>query len=305
MVLLLAAAGSFFGLTAATLAVVAGVVLLSAGARMPPGWVLRMHRARPIHPREAPDLHRLVRRLAERSDLSAPPALFLVPSPVMNAFAVGNAKRSAIGLTEGLLRRLDRRELAGVLAHEISHVAHRDLWVMGLADMITRMTHTLSLAGQLMLFLALPLVLLGEYRVPWIALLLLIAAPTASALLQLALSRTRELDADLAAAELTGDPRGLASALARLEYQDGGWLRRLLLPMRRPATSPLLRSHPATAERIERLRSLAAGPPLRTASGPLPTFPDAGDLRPAAPRRVRVVRVPRWHPGPLSPHVHG
>lgn len=262
MVLLLGLVGSFFGMAAATLAAVGGVALLSAGARTSPRWVMRAHRAQPLAFHQAPDLHRLVAELARRAELPRAPALYLVPSAMMNAFAVGKGESSAVGVTAALLRSLDRRELAGVLAHEISHIAHRDLWVMGLADTFSRTTRTLSFIGQVLLLLALPLVLLGEIELPWLPLLLLIAAPTMSALLQLALSRTREFEADLAAAELTGDPRGLASALARLEYQGGGWLRRLLgLARPRSGAVDLLRSHPATAERIERLRSLAPASP--------------------------------------------
>ncbi len=275
--------GLLFGDSGVTLAIVAVAALLTLGG-VSPRWVLRMHRARPLAPREAPWLYRLVGELAERAGLRSVPGLYLVPSPAMNAFAVGSARESAIGVTRGLLASLSRRELAGVLAHEISHVRHRDLWVMGLARLLGSMTHSLSTFGQLMLLLSLPAMLMAGYQVPWLALLLLVAAPTVSALLQLALSRTRELEADLGAARLTGDPLGLASALERIEHQAGGWWRLFFpLPRRRPTS--FLDSHPATAERVARLRSLVERPepqglPVRRVANP--------------PRQPRVVQVPRW-----------
>ena len=82
--------------------------------------------------------------LAERASLPGTPVLYYVPSRLINAFAVGNAKRSAIALTDGLLRNLPRRELAAVIAHEVAHIAHGDLRVMGLADYVSRLTHLFS-----------------------------------------------------------------------------------------------------------------------------------------------------------------
>jgi heat shock protein HtpX len=210
---------------------------------------------------------------------------------MVNAFAVGSPEHSAIGITAGLLRGLDRRELAGVLAHEISHIRRRDTWVMSLADLITRATHGLSVIGQVLLLLNFPLLLMGALTVPWTAVLLLILAPTLSGLLQLALSRAREYDADLGAVELTGDPRGLASALGRLERLNAGWIERIFLPGRRVPDPSLLRTHPSTAERIRRLHELegrptSAEPPDRM----MPEVP-AGAVR----IPVRVVRGPRWH----------
>ncbi len=152
---------------------------------------------------------------------------------MLNAFAVGTRKHAAIAVTDGLVRQLDMRELVGVVAHEISHVRNNDLWVMGLADMFSRTTSILSLIGQFLLFLNLPLILLSQVTVNWFAIFLLIFAPNLSALAQLALARTREFDADLNAARLTGDPDGLASALVKIERAQGGWLERIFMPNRR------------------------------------------------------------------------
>ena len=109
-----------------------------------------------------------------------------------------------------------------MLAHEISHVAHEDIKVMALADMVSRFTSLMSTVGIISLFLN-----IGSYAsgaggsVPWLAVAVLLASPTVGGLLQMALSRTREFDADLGAAMLTGDPDGLASALAKLERMQG------------------------------------------------------------------------------------
>ena len=142
----------------------------------------------------------------------------------LNAFATGSPDNAVIGITEGLLRRLSLRELAGVLAHELSHVRNNDLSVMSLADTMTRFTQVLSYLAVILAIFNLPAWLLGDADMPFAALLLLYLAPTIGSLLQLGLSRTREYDADLEAAELTGDPRGLASALDKLErYQGQFW----------------------------------------------------------------------------------
>jgi heat shock protein HtpX len=263
-------------------ALVVGLLVALFGPRVSPWLVLRMYRAQAIHPRQAPDLYRALYELCRRADLSRPPALFYIPTPMLNAFAVGSRDQAAIVLTDGLLRKLDGRELVGVLAHELSHVRHNDMWVMNLADIISRMTVALSQVGLFLLLLGLPLLLLGIIRISPVALLLLIFAPTLVALLQLALSRTREYEADRGAVELTGDPRGLASALQKLEHYQGGWLERILMPGRREPDPAILRTHPATSDRIRRLRELAPpeAPPLRIASYAPP---------------ARAGRRPRWH----------
>ena len=180
------------------------------------------------------------------------PRLYRVPAPALNAFAAGSREDPAIALTDGLLMSLEPRELAGVLAHELSHVRARDVWVMTLAAVVGRMTSLMSFFGQMLLFILIPVSLFTGQGVPLLAIVLLIFAPTISGLLQLALSRTREFDADVGAIELTGDPRGLASALAKLERQRGGWMQRLFMA-RAPSW---LMTHPSTDERIRRLMAL-------------------------------------------------
>lgn len=238
-----------------------GALALSFSPRLSPAVVLRLYGARPIDPGEAPALYAALAELADRAGLDGVPTLYLLPSRVLNAFTLGDREHGAIALTEAMLRELPGRELLAVLAHELSHVVNNDMRVMGLADLASRITGMLSLTGQMLLLLNLPSLLAGEAMIAMLPLLVLIAAPSVSGLLQLALSRTREYDADLEAAELTGDPEGLAMALLRLEKRQGGWLERLTLPGRGLPEHSLFRTHPPTAERVQRLLALVPGSP--------------------------------------------
>lgn len=251
------------------------------------GLTLRLYGARPLHPDEAPDLWAVLRELAARAGLPTVPVPHYVPSGVVNAFATGSKHHAAIALTDGLLRSLTPRELTGVLGHEIAHIANEDLRVMGLADSISRLTHLLALLGQLAIVLSLPALLLGVAEVNWPALLLLAVAPQLALLAQLGLSRVREFDADRLAAELTGDPHGLASALAKIERVSRSWRAWLLPGWGNPEPS-WLRTHPATAERIERLLELAPPPAM-------PPFPSARFV----PEVTVSPRPPRWRTGGL------
>jgi len=241
--------------------VAAGLVLLTAGMRVSPALILRLYGARPLAVEEAPGLYGILAELSRRAGLERAPRLFYIPTPMINAFTVGSREEAAVTVTAGLLENLNRRELVGVLAHEIAHVRHNDLRVLGLADLVSRATVFFSWMGQFLLLVNLPLWMAAGYNVPWLAVLLLIFAPTLTALLQLALSRSREFDADLGAVELTGDPRGLASALYKLEAFQANFLERILLPGRRVPEPSLLRTHPATEERIRRLLELEGEAP--------------------------------------------
>lgn len=297
-VLLLGAMGAFLALLGWLVWGPDGILILVTvgvfGVAMNPGvspwWVMRLYGARPISPQQIPRLSSLAGRLAARAELRKTPDLYYVPSRMLNAFAVGTRHRAAIAVTDGLLRRLSLREVAGVLAHEISHVRNNDLWVMGLADLFSRATNLLSLVGQFLLVLNLPLMFFNQTSINWFAILLLILAPGVSALAQLALSRTREYDADLDAARLTGDPEGLAQALAKIEGEQGGWLERIFMPGRHIPEPSLLRTHPQTDERIARL--LALRPQL-------PGFDrewlpgHSSDIASTFGRPVD--RLPRWH----------
>lgn len=254
-------AWTVFGVTGLVWAGITMAVSLWAAGRISPQVVLRLYRARALEPSEAPDLHRVVAMLAARAELPAVPRLYYLPSQLMNAFAVGTPDNAAIAVTDGLVRSLTLRQLAGVLAHEISHVRNGDLKVMALGDVLTRITGFMSQVGFLGLIISIPGMLAAGLHVPWLALALLILAPLIGGLLQLALSRTREYDADLDAAAITGDPEALAAALAVLEKKQGRMWEGLMLPGGRIPDPSILRTHPRAEERIARLLNLRKGTP--------------------------------------------
>jgi len=241
-------------------AAVFGVIFMALSPRFSPALVLRMYGAWRLHPAEFPGLFAMVQRLADRAGVERLPTLYYVPSAAMNAFTVGHGDDTALAITDGLLRGLTRRELCGVLAHELSHVQHNDMWIMALADSVSRIVGMLSLFGQLLLLVSLPLYLLNYGGIPWLLILLLLFAPTISALLQLVLSRNREYDADMEAVRITGDPDGLATALQKLDLQQSRMWERVAMPGPKLPVPSLLRTHPRTEDRVARIRSLRAEP---------------------------------------------
>lgn len=276
---------------------VLGAVLVLFNPMTTPALIMRMYRAMPLRPDQAPALYALLQQLSERAGLARVPELYYLPSQVVNAFAVGRREDGAIALTDGLLRALDSREGAAVLAHELSHIRSNDIWVMGLADLFSRLTGFLSLFGQILLLLNLPLILLAEVSINWFAIAVLILAPNLSALAQLGLSRTREYDADLNAARLTGDPEGLARALLKIEQRQGGWLERIFLPQRGTPEPSLLRTHPPTQERVRRLMELQESmrldpSPRRRITALADQLPFAEPVR-RSPRRWYISGL--WH----------
>lgn len=255
--LLLFIAWLFAGITGILLICIAGVPALLIGGSQAGRLVLRMYRAVPLTYRSSPDLTELVEDLARRAELPEKPQLFYIPSSAPLAFSVGLGRSGAIALSDGMLRLLSWREVAGVVAHEVSHIAGNDTRVMGVADVASRLVSAVSFAGQILIIFNLPLYLLGDVSLPWFPIFVMMFAPLLMTLLQLALSRSREFEADRAATELTGDPLGLASALDRIERSLHQQFRRLLLPYGNVEVPSILRTHPGTAKRIERLMDLA------------------------------------------------
>jgi len=233
-----------------------GFLLMILAPNISPQFVLRLHKTRPINAYDAPNLHQVMRELAERAGLAKVPQLHYIPGDIMNAFALGSSQEAHIAISEGLLRTLNLREIKGVLAHEMSHVSNNDMQVIGFADLMSRLTNLLSTLGKILLIINLPLLLIGEVVVSWGAVLLLILAPTIAGLLRLALSRTREFNADLYAATLTQDPMGLASALSKIEHYTGNFLQQILRSGYRVSEPAFFRTHPKTSERIDRLREM-------------------------------------------------
>jgi heat shock protein HtpX len=280
MVILAASAWAVWGGAGAVWALLGGAIGLMLAPSVSPEWLLRLYQAREIGTYDQPELIRLVDALSRRAGLPRP-RLFYIPSRMLNAFAVGKSDAACVALTHGLLETLTWRELAGVVAHELSHIRNRDLWLMMLADAISRLTSLMSNIGMVLLILNLPLAMSGAVVVPWALVAVLILAPTATSLLQLALSRAREFDADLDAAHLTGDPAGLASALAKLERRQGRFWEKIILPGRRMPDPSILRTHPPSEERIRRLLELYV---------PVQTLPEI-EARPIDLGRRTAVRL--------------
>ncbi|MBY0429987.1 MAG: M48 family metalloprotease [Rhodospirillales bacterium] len=245
------------------------VLALAVNPSLSPNIVLNLHRAQPLPPDVFPELHGLAAELARRAELPIPPVLYYISSPTPNALTVGTRKHAAIAVTEGMLRILGTRQMAGVMAHEIAHLRHNDLTVLGLAAMLGRLTGILSMVGMVLVAMALPALLMGAVELPWLWLAIMVLAPVAGDLLLLALSRTREFEADARAVALTGDPLGLVSALHAIESRQGDFWFWLFGPLRQPERGRLLNTHPSTEERVRRLLALCrtALPPSIFRSG--------------------------------------
>ncbi len=266
----------------------AGFLILSV-SRASPKVVLKMYKARPLGPRDLPELQGLFDRLVECAGLDHKPKLYYVPSKMLNAFATGRGDQTVVAVTHGLLQHMNNREIGGVLAHELSHIKHNDVWVMSLADVFSRLTNSMGQIGQLMLLFSLGAVIMGAgLPLPMSAVLVLVFAPMASGLLQLALSRSREFEADFGAAKITGDPAGLASALRKVEQANQSWIQKVLLPGRKVPEPALLRTHPPTDDRIERLMAMEGSRDL-----PAPVSLPRPMVNP--PVEYVVTRRPRWH----------
>lgn len=263
---LLAALGLTAGFSAYLLAGVTGVVAVAAmiiglaiaAPKVPAETMMRLYSARLLPPDDT-QLSSLIEVLAWRAGLPQKPSLYLIPSLTLNAFATGTTDRPAIAMSEGLVRRLSMRELAGVIAHEMSHIRNGDLWIMGLADIAARLIHGLAFIALALFAYNLMAYATGAETVSWLAIAALYVTPAALNLLQLALSRAREFEADRLAVTLTGDPIGLASALNRVDIVTGHVWEDLTPPIaaRRVPLPSLLRTHPPAAARVARLQELA------------------------------------------------
>ena len=257
LALMVALGYSLFGLAGLIWGGVIGLIGLVGSTQVPSQLVMRMQGGRPLNDYEVPNLMRVLKQLSRRAGLPQMPRLYYIPNGVLNAFATGSRNDPAIAITHGLLSRLSLRELAAVLAHELSHIRNKDLQLKSTVNVIMRLTRAFSLTGQLLLFIYLPMALMGQPPFSWVAILLLLTAPALMALMPGAFSRTRELEADLEAARLTGDPEALALALQKLDYFNEGGILSFLRPRQGIKVPKWLRTHPTTEERVERLRSLA------------------------------------------------
>jgi heat shock protein HtpX len=227
--------------------------------------VLRMYKAHEVDETSAPQLYRMVKELAGRAELPMP-RIYLIDEAQPNAFATGrNPENAAVAATTGILRLLTPRELRGVMAHELAHVRHRDILISTISATVAGAISTLANFG--MFFSG------AQNREnggnPLLAILVMILAPIAAMLIQFAISRTREFGADRRGAEISGDPDALADALAKIdayargipmpsaEAQPATAQMMIINPLSGGGMKGLFSTHPATAERIARLRAMA------------------------------------------------
>jgi heat shock protein HtpX len=226
---------------------------------------LAMNRAREVSVGEAPDLHNLVAHLAARAGLPKP-RVYVVDDPTPNAFATGrNPEHAAVAVTTGLLQVLDRSELEGVVAHELAHIKNRDILIGSIAAVMAgAISYLASMAQWAMLF--------GggrgdeeEGSNPLVMVVMMIVAPLAAALIQMAISRGREYLADATGAAICGHPQSLASALNKLanynaqrpmNVNPASAQMYIVNPLSGGSIASLFSTHPPMEERIRRLLSM-------------------------------------------------
>ncbi|QSQ24604.1 zinc metalloprotease HtpX [Pyxidicoccus parkwayensis] len=240
---------------------------------------LAIHGAQPLPYEQAPWLHQMIERLAARAGMPKP-KVYLLPTRTPNAFATGrNPSHAAVAVTAGLMDILDQRELEGVLAHELGHVRNRDTLIGTVA---ATLAGVISYAAQMLFWFGGSMLSRSDDDDGGIAdvlakLGLLLVAPIAATLLQLAVSRSREYGADLAGAELSGDPDALADALLKLErgveampYDRAPATSHLFIvnPLHHGGVMSLFSTHPPIPERVRRLREMGARAGGYKARGP-------------------------------------
>ena len=227
--------------------------------------VLKMYKAREVDESSAPQFYRMVQELAQRAGLPMP-RVYLIEENAPNAFATGrNPAHAAVAATTGILRTLSERELRGVMAHELAHVKHRDILIS---------TVSATMAGAISMLANFAMIFGGrgsEGRPanPIASIAVMLLAPLAAGLIQMAISRTREFEADRGGAEISGDPQALATALQKIhrhaqdtplettERHPETAQMMIMNPLSGGGLRGLFSTHPSTEERVERLMAMA------------------------------------------------
>lgn len=268
-VILVTIGGYFGGRNGATI-----MFIIALGMNFYSYWnsdkiALNAYHAQELSEEQVPELFELVRKLAKNANIPMP-RLYIVPTPVPNAFATGrNENHAAVAVTEGLISLLDKDEIAGVISHELSHIRHHDTLIMTMASTFATAISYVAQAAQWAAIFGGGRDSEGRSNNPIALLATIIIAPLAAALVQMALSRSREFMADASGAEISGKPLALASALEKLD----NYAHRKVMPNANPSSSglfivnpltgvsgftSLFSTHPSTEERVKKLREIAA-----------------------------------------------
>jgi heat shock protein HtpX len=270
MVLFVAIGGALGGRSGMVMAIVIAAVMNVGMYWFSDKLVLRMYRAQPVTEAEAPELHAIVRMLVQKAGMPMP-KVYIIPDETPNAFATGrNPEHAVVAVTQGITRLLSREELSGVIAHELAHIKHRDMLT---GTIVATIAGAISMLAQMAQW---AMIFGGGRRdnddeggSPIVAIVMMIVAPIAAMLVQMAISRTREFEADKGGAQIAGHPSGLANALLKLEKGSQ------IIPMHdaKPATAhmfivnpltggglmKLFSTHPPIEERVKRLNEMARG----------------------------------------------
>jgi heat shock protein HtpX len=265
--LLIAVGGALGGQAGLIIAFVIAIAMNMGSWWFSDSIALRMSGAREVTPQEAPDLYNLVRDLAQRADLPMP-RVAIMETAMPNAFATGRSPaKGVVAVTTGIMQILNRDELAGVIAHELAHIKNRDTLISSVAATIAgAITFLAQMAQWALIFGGLG----GDDEegggIGGLVggLLMIFLAPIAAAIIQMAISRGREYEADAGGARILGDPLPLASALQQLEAAARGGeahvnpatSHQYIVNPLRGGLAGLFSTHPATEERIERLRAM-------------------------------------------------
>ena len=265
IVALFALIGSFIGGQSGMLIALGFALVMNVGAY----WfsdklVLKMYNAREVDASTAPELYVMVQDLARHANLPMP-KVYIIDEDSPNAFATGrNPDNAAVAATTGLLRLLTARETRGVMAHELAHVMHRDILISTISATIAGAIS--ALANFALFFGGRD----GEGRPvnPVVGILIMILAPLAASLIQMAISRAREFEADRAGAQMTRDPEALASALQKIDHYARGMAfpaaerhpetaqMMIMNPLSGRGIAGLFSTHPSTEERVAQLRQM-------------------------------------------------
>jgi heat shock protein HtpX len=229
--------------------------------------VLKMYNAQEVDESSAPQFYRMVRELAQKAQLPMP-RVYVINEDAPNAFATGrNPEHAAVAATTGIMRALTERELRGVMAHELTHVKHRDILI---STVSATMAGAISMLANFAMFFG-GRNSEGRSTNPIVGILVMLLAPIAASLIQMAISRAREFEADRGGAELSGEPQALASALQKIQrYAQGITMEpaerhpetaqmMIVNPLSAGGLRGLFSTHPSTEERVERLLAMAPG----------------------------------------------